>query len=153
MSRCANKYPDVKAFGFRASWYVRVGQAFLFCQIHDGPWNNCRRLVPASFNVFAQNSSVTIHHWDQFSELVTRSRLGLVKSEMQHTLEPRMLDRNIQIDETHSRAICREIGERLRISLSQRTSKLPESMRRQLNRLRELDEGVSPSIVPSMNDR
>jgi hypothetical protein len=99
MSRCANKYPDVKAFGFRASWYVRVGQAFLFCQIHDGPWNNCRRLVPASFNVFAQNSSVTIHHWDQFSELVTRSRLGLVKSEMQHTLEPRMLDRNIQIDE------------------------------------------------------
>jgi hypothetical protein len=63
-----------------------------------------------------------------------------------------MLNRNIDIDATHSRAICTEIGERLRVSLSLGQSEPPQSIRRQLNRLRQLDEEISPSIVPSTQE-
>jgi hypothetical protein len=61
-----------------------------------------------------------------------------------------MWNRNIVIDRTHIRAICNEIGERLRISLSGETPELPLQMRRQLDQLRELDEDASPSIVPAI---
>jgi hypothetical protein len=61
-----------------------------------------------------------------------------------------MWNRNVEIDRTHSRAICNEIGDRLRISLSGETPPLSLQMRRQLDQLRELDEDVSPSIVPSV---
>ena len=54
----------------------------------------------------------------------------------------------IDIDHTHSRAICREIGERLQQYLRAETE-LPASMREQVHRLQEL-EGRSPSIVPDM---
>jgi len=54
----------------------------------------------------------------------------------------------IDIDHTHSRAISREIGERLRASLRVEPE-LPPSIRNQIERLREL-EGQSPSIVPTM---
>ena len=54
----------------------------------------------------------------------------------------------IDIDHTHSRAICREIGERLQQYLRVE-AELPASMREQIHQLREL-EGQSPSIVPDM---
>jgi hypothetical protein len=60
-----------------------------------------------------------------------------------------MRNRNIDIDGTHSRAICDEIGERLRISLAREVAGLSPQMKRQLEQLRELDEHASPSIVPS----
>jgi hypothetical protein len=63
-----------------------------------------------------------------------------------------MLNRNVQIDATHSRAICNEIGERLRVSLPREASEMPQSMRRQLDRLHRLDENESPSIIPPMHD-
>jgi hypothetical protein len=53
------------------------------------------------------------------------------------------------IDHKHSRAICPEIGERLRESFSENQSDVPTRIQNQLNRLRELDEG-SPSTVPPM---
>jgi hypothetical protein len=56
-----------------------------------------------------------------------------------------MRDR-VDIDDKHSRAIAQEIGERLRASL--RIERLPESLRQQIDRFREL-EGQSPSIVPT----
>jgi hypothetical protein len=59
------------------------------------------------------------------------------------------LNRNVDIDRTHIRAICNEIGERLRISLSGEIPELSLQMRRQLDQLRELDEDASPSIVPA----
>jgi len=68
------------------------------------------------------------------------------------TLELSMLNRNVHIDTTHSRAICKEIGERLQVSLSLGKSEPPQSIRIQLNRLRELDEEISPSIVPSTQE-
>ena len=53
----------------------------------------------------------------------------------------------IDIDPKHSRAIVQEIGERLRVFLKEE-SDLPESLRAQIDRLRELEE-QSPSIIPS----
>jgi hypothetical protein len=54
----------------------------------------------------------------------------------------------MDIDLRHSRAICREIGERLQVHL-RIDSELPASIRKQVHRLYEL-EGESPSIVPVM---
>ena len=51
----------------------------------------------------------------------------------------------IDIDSKHSRAIVQEIGERLRAFL-QEEPEPPESLRTQINRLRELEE-QSPSII------
>ncbi|RXH40852.1 hypothetical protein [Bradyrhizobium zhanjiangense] len=53
---------------------------------------------------------------------------------------------NISIDQTHGRAIAHEIGERLR-GLLREEVELPSSLKRQMQRLRELD-GEAPSIVP-----
>jgi len=61
-----------------------------------------------------------------------------------------MQDR-IPIDEVHSRAICTEIGERLRAMLPRSQTELPASIETRLNRLRELDDDYSPSIVPPMD--
>ena len=54
----------------------------------------------------------------------------------------------IDIDEIFSRAIIREIGERLQASLSE-GGELTDSLRRQINRLRELDEEAS-STAPDL---
>jgi hypothetical protein len=56
-----------------------------------------------------------------------------------------MLNR-IDIDHTHSRAIVREIGERMRASLRPEPE-LPARFKRQIDRLRELEP--SPSIIPA----
>jgi hypothetical protein len=53
----------------------------------------------------------------------------------------------IDIDHKHSRAIVREIGERLRASLKPEPE-LPPSVRTQINRLRQL-ETQAPSIIPA----
>ena len=52
----------------------------------------------------------------------------------------------IDIDSKHSRAIAQEIGERLRAFLQEEPA--PESLRTQIDRLRELEE-QSPSIIPA----
>jgi hypothetical protein len=53
----------------------------------------------------------------------------------------------IEIDRKHSRAIVEEIGERLGAFLKEEPE-LPESLRTQIDRLRELEE-QSPSIIPA----
>jgi len=57
----------------------------------------------------------------------------------------------IDIDHVHSRAICREIGERLQAYLEPEPE-LPAHLRKQVNRFCEL-EGQSPSIVPDVEHR
>ncbi|WP_035977891.1 hypothetical protein [Bradyrhizobium sp. th.b2] len=57
------------------------------------------------------------------------------------------MDHRVDLDHTHSRAIVREIGERLGESLQPEPG-LPEGLRQQIDRLRELDE-QSPSIIPT----
>jgi hypothetical protein len=59
---------------------------------------------------------------------------------------PKQADR---LDSVHTRAICGEIAERLRASLSNDPSPMPAFLERQLDQLRETEE-QSPSIVPSM---
>ena len=55
----------------------------------------------------------------------------------------------IDIDSKHSRAIVQEIGERLRAFLKEEPEP-PESLRTQIDRLRELEE-QSPSIIPGLS--
>jgi hypothetical protein len=52
----------------------------------------------------------------------------------------------IDIDYVHSRAIVREVGERLRASLKPEPEP-PARLKMQIDRLRELEERL-PSIVP-----
>ena len=55
----------------------------------------------------------------------------------------------IDIDHRHSRAILREIGERLRGSLREEPE-LPENLRKLVDRLNEFED-QSPSIVSRMD--
>src|SRR3974390_285169 len=54
----------------------------------------------------------------------------------------------IDIDAAFSRAIIREIGERLQASL--REGELPASLNVQLDRLDQLDDHSSPVVVPEL---
>jgi hypothetical protein len=57
----------------------------------------------------------------------------------------------VDIDHTHSRAIVREIGERLRATLKEEPE-LPASLRTQIDRFRQL-EGQSPPTVSNWTAR
>jgi hypothetical protein len=54
----------------------------------------------------------------------------------------------IDIDNELSRAIIREVAERLRASLKK--GELPTSLRVQLDRLDQLDDQSSPSVIPEL---
>ena len=58
----------------------------------------------------------------------------------------------MQIDSGHCRAICDEIGDRLRIVLDKETGEVPQQLRLLIDRLAELDVEQAPSIVPAMDD-
>jgi hypothetical protein len=58
----------------------------------------------------------------------------------------------LAFDGTHSRAICDEIGERLRDALSREVSEIPSFLRQLVDRLAELERVPAPSIVPSIDD-
>jgi hypothetical protein len=61
------------------------------------------------------------------------------------------MPKRIDIDPAHSRAIIRDIGERLRASLKPEPE-LPTRFKKEIDQLRELEER-SPSIVPSAEHR
>jgi hypothetical protein len=58
----------------------------------------------------------------------------------------------LQIDSGHCRAICDEIGDRLRILLDKEAGQLPQRLRLLIDRLAELDGEQAPSIAPAMDD-
>jgi hypothetical protein len=58
----------------------------------------------------------------------------------------------LQIDSLHCRAICDEIGERLRIVLDRESTALPQRLQLLMARLAEQDLLMAPSIAPSMDD-
>jgi hypothetical protein len=64
-----------------------------------------------------------------------------------YMMDLNMQNRIVRIDRIHSRAICTEIAERLRIVLAKEQSEVPISLKSQIDRLPELDVD-SPSIVP-----
>lgn len=59
---------------------------------------------------------------------------------------------NVQIDSAHCRAICDEIGERLRVLLDRETTALPLRLQLLMERLAEQDLISAPSIAPSIDD-
>ena len=62
------------------------------------------------------------------------------------------IQRDLLIDSAHCRAICDEIGERLRAILAPETAGMPARLQLLLDRLAEQDRELAPSIVPSMDD-
>ncbi len=60
---------------------------------------------------------------------------------------------NMRIDAVHSRAICDEIGDRLREKLGREaTCELPPHLQHLIERLAEADRETAPSLVPSLED-
>ncbi len=58
----------------------------------------------------------------------------------------------VVLESQHSRAICDEIGERLRDVLGRDVPEIPPYLRRLVERFAELERGPSPSIAPSSNE-
>jgi hypothetical protein len=58
----------------------------------------------------------------------------------------------LQIGHEHCRAICDEIGDRLRIILNREVTTLPPRLLMLLDRLAESEREPAPSIVPSMEE-
>jgi hypothetical protein len=59
---------------------------------------------------------------------------------------------DVQIDRIHIRAICDEIGDRLRVILRREITELPPTVQSLVDRLAELDYEIAPPIVPSLED-
>lgn len=57
-----------------------------------------------------------------------------------------------QIDSSHCRAICDEIGERLRMILDRAAAPLPPRLQWLMERLAERDLARAPSIAPAIDD-
>jgi hypothetical protein len=57
-----------------------------------------------------------------------------------------------KIDGAHCRAICDEIGYRLRFVLDKEAGAIPQRLQMLIDRLAELDRAQAPSIVPAMDD-
>ena len=58
----------------------------------------------------------------------------------------------LQIDSSHCRAICDEIGERLRMALDREAAPLPPRLQLLMARLVEQDPVQAPSIAPAIDD-
>jgi hypothetical protein len=58
----------------------------------------------------------------------------------------------LKIDSSHCRAICDEIGDRLRAMLDRESPAMPLRLRLLMDRLAEQDLELAPSIAPSMDD-
>jgi hypothetical protein len=54
------------------------------------------------------------------------------------------------LDHSHCRAICDEIGERLRLALKPNAAQIPPRLQALMERLAQLDD--APSIVPDIDD-
>jgi hypothetical protein len=58
----------------------------------------------------------------------------------------------LSIDHDHCRAICDEIGARLRVILKRETTDIPEYLQSLLSRFADMESDLSPSIAPSIED-
>jgi hypothetical protein len=61
-------------------------------------------------------------------------------------------ENELQLDSSHCRAICDEIGERLRIILDREAAPLPPRLQMLMQRLIEQDLVQAPSIAPAIDD-
>lgn len=58
----------------------------------------------------------------------------------------------LHIDSSHCRAICDEIGARLRAMLDRELPAMPPQLQLLMDRLADQDREPAPSIVPCMDD-
>jgi hypothetical protein len=58
---------------------------------------------------------------------------------------------NLSLDHVHCKAICDEIGDRLRFMLRSELTDTPAYLSDLLNRFQELELRESPSIVPALH--
>jgi hypothetical protein len=58
----------------------------------------------------------------------------------------------LQIESLHCRAICEEVGERMRIILRPETGNLPARLQILIDRLADQDRGIVTSIAPDLDD-
>ena len=59
----------------------------------------------------------------------------------------------LQIDSVHTRAICDEIGDRLRGMLRRQIgNELPPQLKDLMEQLARLDDQVAPSIIPTLDE-
>jgi hypothetical protein len=68
---------------------------------------------------------------------------------------PKLTAADVTIDHVHCRAICDEIGERLRYALKREAPEIPQNLLVLINKLDELDGApivLAPSIVPSLEE-
>jgi len=61
-------------------------------------------------------------------------------------------DTRLQLDSTHCRAICDEIGARLRVILDRETTAMPPRLQVLMLRLAAQELSASPSIAPSLEE-
>jgi len=59
---------------------------------------------------------------------------------------------NLRLDHNHCRAICDEIGERLREAMALKSVKTPPQLQRLIDRLDELDNVRALGVAPSIED-
>jgi hypothetical protein len=64
----------------------------------------------------------------------------------------KMMAAELRIDHVHCRAICDEIGDRLRHSLTREVADLPPRLKLLVDRFAQLENEVAPSIVPTLED-
>jgi hypothetical protein len=74
------------------------------------------------------------------------SRWGFGPQEKQTWTEFDMQNRIVRIDQIHSRAICTEVAERLRIILAMEQSEVPSGLKSQIDRLREMAAEFSQQL-------
>jgi hypothetical protein len=58
----------------------------------------------------------------------------------------------LQLDSSHCRAICDEVGARLRVILDREATPMPPRLQSLLLRLAAQELSESPSIAPSLDD-
>ena len=63
-----------------------------------------------------------------------------------------IISNHLQIDSLHCRAICEEIGERLRTILRPETAAVPPRLQVLIDRLADQDRELEPSIAPDLDD-
>ena len=59
---------------------------------------------------------------------------------------------NLRLDHTHCRAICDEIGARLRVMLDREATAMPPRLQVLMLRLAAQELSASPSIAPSIEE-
>jgi hypothetical protein len=106
---------------------------------------------PLEPRLFTPSSASRDHPRGRLPHL--NEQVGLIAEARQTQQAPMSARVSIHIDDVHARAICEEIGERLRETLNRAVPhRLPPRLQHLIERLAAADHDEAPSIVPSLDD-